>query len=348
MSDALRAYLEHPYRSDDAVLARLAQARAEEPHVTVWREHAARARAGVFAALAAVFPQLSVPDPDGISQEPPTAPPPGGDRGSRRLQPRPAAGAAGIAAAHVQRRRRRPAAAAHRRHPRRLRIAGVRVYRAQRAARRTGVDGGVLRQGPEQLGSRDPPSPRLGGRERHRRRRGRVARGTGPVRGAEGPLPGSLRHPEPRAVQRRAGIRGSRHRDRVAGAVADRPRRARIDARPDVAPVRHVRSRHRRDRRLRRPRPGAWRLSRRRAGSSASIGSAFRPAVASPTTAACLDDDDFEVCSLAADATRQPPRSRRGTGTGSSTPRSSPGSSTRSLALWLADDGVADAVDARL
>ena len=71
MSDALRAYLEHPYRSDDAVLARLAQARAEEPHVTVWREYAASARkVGVFAALAAVFPQLRFPIQDGISQEP--------------------------------------------------------------------------------------------------------------------------------------------------------------------------------------------------------------------------------------------------------------------------------------
>ena len=71
MSDALRAYLEHPYRSEDAVLARLAQARAEEPHVTVWREYAARAReVGVFAALAAVFPQLRFPIQDGISQEP--------------------------------------------------------------------------------------------------------------------------------------------------------------------------------------------------------------------------------------------------------------------------------------
>jgi len=71
MTDALRAYLEHPYRSDDAVLARLAQARAEEPHVGVWREYAARARdVGVFAALAAVFPQLRFPIEDGISQEP--------------------------------------------------------------------------------------------------------------------------------------------------------------------------------------------------------------------------------------------------------------------------------------
>ena len=71
MTDTLRAYLEHPYRSDDAVLARLAQARAEEPHVTVWREYAASARkVGVFAALAAVFPQLRFPIQDGISQEP--------------------------------------------------------------------------------------------------------------------------------------------------------------------------------------------------------------------------------------------------------------------------------------
>jgi hypothetical protein len=71
MSDALRAYLEHPYRSDDGVVAKLAQARAEEPHVAVWREYGQRAReVGVFAALAAVFPQLRFPIQDGISQEP--------------------------------------------------------------------------------------------------------------------------------------------------------------------------------------------------------------------------------------------------------------------------------------
>ena len=209
MSDALRAYLEHPYRSDDAVLARLAQARAEEPHVAVWREYRrARPRRRRLRGARRRVPAAPVPDPGGhlAGAGLRRRHPPRQDRGSRRLQPRAAAGAAGIAAAHVQRRRRRPAAAAHRRHPRRLRIAGARVHRAQRAARRAGVDGRLLRQGPQQLGSRGPPSPRVGGRERHRRRRGRLARGAGPLRGAEGPLPGSLRHPEPRAVQRRAGI----------------------------------------------------------------------------------------------------------------------------------------------
>src|SRR5690348_2239496 len=71
MSDALRAYLEHPYHASDEAAARLAQARAEEPHVAVWREYAQRARTeGVFPALAAVFPQLRFPIRDGISQEP--------------------------------------------------------------------------------------------------------------------------------------------------------------------------------------------------------------------------------------------------------------------------------------
>jgi hypothetical protein len=71
MTDALRAYLEHPYGTDEAVLARLARARAEEPHVTVWREYGARAKdVGVFAALAAIFPQLRFPIQAGISQEP--------------------------------------------------------------------------------------------------------------------------------------------------------------------------------------------------------------------------------------------------------------------------------------
>ena len=71
MSDALRAYLAHPYRADDGVVAKLASARAEEPHIAVWREYAQRAReVGVFAALAAVFPQLRFPIRDGISQEP--------------------------------------------------------------------------------------------------------------------------------------------------------------------------------------------------------------------------------------------------------------------------------------
>jgi hypothetical protein len=71
MSAALAAYLEHPYRADDGVLAKLARARAEEPQVAVWREYADRAAsAGVFAALAAVFPQLRFPIQDGISQEP--------------------------------------------------------------------------------------------------------------------------------------------------------------------------------------------------------------------------------------------------------------------------------------
>ena len=71
MSDALRAYLEHPYRESEGILDRLARARAEEPHVAVWREYAQRARdAGVFAALAAVFPQLRFPIQEGISQEP--------------------------------------------------------------------------------------------------------------------------------------------------------------------------------------------------------------------------------------------------------------------------------------
>lgn len=69
--DALAAYLEHPYRTDDAVAARLAGARAEEPHVAVWREYADRAAsAGVFPALAAVFPQLRFPIQEGVSQEP--------------------------------------------------------------------------------------------------------------------------------------------------------------------------------------------------------------------------------------------------------------------------------------
>lgn len=71
MSDPLRAYLEHPYRADDGAAAKLARARTEEPHVAVWREYAQRARdVGVFAALAAVFPQLRFPIRDGISQEP--------------------------------------------------------------------------------------------------------------------------------------------------------------------------------------------------------------------------------------------------------------------------------------
>ena len=71
MSDALRAYLEHPYRTDEGVEARLAQAGAEEPHVAVWREYAARARdVGVLGALAEVLPQLRFPIRDGISQEP--------------------------------------------------------------------------------------------------------------------------------------------------------------------------------------------------------------------------------------------------------------------------------------
>lgn len=71
MSDALRAYLEHPYRADDGAMEKLARARTEEPHVAVWREYAQRARtAGAFAALAAVFPQLRFPIEDGISQEP--------------------------------------------------------------------------------------------------------------------------------------------------------------------------------------------------------------------------------------------------------------------------------------
>jgi hypothetical protein len=70
-SDALRAYLQHPYCGGDEVAAKLARARAEEPHVAVWREYAARAgEVGVFAALAAVFPQLRFPIQDGISQEP--------------------------------------------------------------------------------------------------------------------------------------------------------------------------------------------------------------------------------------------------------------------------------------
>jgi hypothetical protein len=71
MSDALRTYLEHPYHDSDEVAAKLARARAEEPHVAVWREYATRAGdVGVFAALAAIFPQLRFPIQDGISQEP--------------------------------------------------------------------------------------------------------------------------------------------------------------------------------------------------------------------------------------------------------------------------------------
>lgn len=71
MSDALRAYLEHPYRTDETVEARLAQAGDEEPHVAVWREYAARAGdVGVFRALAEVLPQLRFPIREGISQEP--------------------------------------------------------------------------------------------------------------------------------------------------------------------------------------------------------------------------------------------------------------------------------------
>jgi uncharacterized protein DUF7005 len=71
MPDALAGYLEHPYRTDDAVQAKLAQARAEEAHVAIWREYADRAvSAGTFAALAAVLPQLKFPIRDGISQEP--------------------------------------------------------------------------------------------------------------------------------------------------------------------------------------------------------------------------------------------------------------------------------------
>ena len=71
MSDALRAYLEHPYRAGDGAGEKLAQARTEEPHVTIWREYAQRGRsAGVFAALADVFPQLRFPIQEGISQEP--------------------------------------------------------------------------------------------------------------------------------------------------------------------------------------------------------------------------------------------------------------------------------------
>lgn len=70
-TDALAAYLEHPYQAGDAVRARLAQARAEEPHVAIWREYADRAAGvGTFAALAAVLPQLRFPIQDGISQEP--------------------------------------------------------------------------------------------------------------------------------------------------------------------------------------------------------------------------------------------------------------------------------------
>jgi hypothetical protein len=70
-SDALRTYLEHPYRGSDEVEAKLTRARAEEPHVAVWREYADRAReAGVFGALAAIFPQLRFPIQEGISQEP--------------------------------------------------------------------------------------------------------------------------------------------------------------------------------------------------------------------------------------------------------------------------------------
>ena len=71
MSDALHTYLDHPYRAVDGAAEKLARARAEEPHVAVWREYAQRARdGGVFAALAAVFPQLRFPIQDGISQEP--------------------------------------------------------------------------------------------------------------------------------------------------------------------------------------------------------------------------------------------------------------------------------------
>jgi hypothetical protein len=70
-ADALAAYLEHPYRTDDAVASRLAAARTEEPQVAIWREYADRAAsAGVFPALAAVFPQLRFPIQAGISQEP--------------------------------------------------------------------------------------------------------------------------------------------------------------------------------------------------------------------------------------------------------------------------------------
>jgi hypothetical protein len=70
-TDALAAYLAHPYATDAAVLARLAQARAEEPHIAVWREYAGRARSvGVFPALAEALVQLRFPIQDGVSQEP--------------------------------------------------------------------------------------------------------------------------------------------------------------------------------------------------------------------------------------------------------------------------------------
>ena len=70
-TDALEAYLAHPYHADEGVLERLARAQDDEPHLAVWREYAARAgEGGVFATLAEVFPQLRFPIQDGISQEP--------------------------------------------------------------------------------------------------------------------------------------------------------------------------------------------------------------------------------------------------------------------------------------
>jgi hypothetical protein len=74
-TDALAAYLVHPYATGDAVVARLAQVRDPnpanaEPHVAVWREYAERARSvGVFAALAESLVQLRFPIRAGISQE---------------------------------------------------------------------------------------------------------------------------------------------------------------------------------------------------------------------------------------------------------------------------------------
>ena len=167
MSDALRAYLEHPVsqRRRRPRPAGAGAGRGAARH-GVARVRRARPRRRRLRGARRGLPAAPLPDPGrhlaGAGLRRRHAP--RQDRGSRRLQPRPAAGAAGIAAAHLQRRRRRPAAAAHRRHPRRLRIAGARVHRAQRAARRAGVDGRLLRQGPEQLGSRRPPSPRVGGR----------------------------------------------------------------------------------------------------------------------------------------------------------------------------------------
>jgi len=74
-TDALAAYLAHPYATDDGVVARLAQVcdpaqAGEEPHVAVWREYAARARSvGVLPALAESLVQLRFPIRAGISQE---------------------------------------------------------------------------------------------------------------------------------------------------------------------------------------------------------------------------------------------------------------------------------------